>query len=128
MDMPWTKLAREDPGQEYLVLLSYLPLRKHSKIPAFFRYTFQIQRQLRDTAGAVGYSMRAKVLSRRFWTLSVWKSDRALTDFVARMPHGEAMKTLSPHMGATKFTKWKLQGSAVPPTWDDAMKREAQEK
>jgi hypothetical protein len=31
-------------------------------------------------------------------------------------------------MGATKFTKWKLPGSAVPPTWDDAMKLEAQEK
>jgi quinol monooxygenase YgiN len=128
MDMPWTKLARVDPGQEYLVLLSYLPLRKYSKIPAFVRYSLQVQRQMRNTPGAIGYSMRAKILNRNFWTLSVWKDDRALTEFVRTAPHGEVMKSIAPHMGATKFTKWKLQGSAVPPTWDDAMKREAQEK
>jgi hypothetical protein len=128
MDMHWANLTRVDPSREYLVLLSYLPLRAYSKIPAFVRYTFRIQRQLRDTAGVVGYSLRANVLSRKFWTLSVWESERALMDFVARMPHGDVMKTLAPHMGATKFTRWKLQGSAAPPTWDDAMKREAQEK
>ncbi len=128
MDMPWTALTRVDPSREYLVLLSYLPLRTYGKIPAFLRYTLQIQRQLRNTAGAVGYSMRAKVLSRKFWTLSVWESEHALMDFVARIPHGEVMKTLSLHMSATKFTRWKLQGSAVPPTWEYAMKREAQEK
>jgi len=73
MDMPWTTLTRVDLRREYSVLLSYLPLRTFSKIPAFFRYTFQIPRQLRNTAGAVGYSMRAKVLSRKFWTLRFGK-------------------------------------------------------
>jgi hypothetical protein len=128
MDMPWTKLVRADPGQEYLVLLSYLPLRRYSKIPAFIRYSLQVQQQMRKTPGAFGYSMRAKILSRNFWTLSVWKDDRALMEFVRTAPHVEVMKSIAAHMGATKFTKWKLQGSAVPPTWDDAMKREAQEK
>ena len=128
MDMPWTALAAIEPGREYLVLLSYLPLRGFSKIPAFFRYTFQIQRQLRHTAGAVGYSMRAKVLSRKFWTLSAWESDRALIDFVGRMPHARTMKTLTPYMDATKFTRWRLPGSALPPKWEDAMRRESKEK
>jgi hypothetical protein len=127
MDMPWTALTPVETGREYLVLLSYLPLRTFRKIPAFFRYTSQIQRQLRNTAGAVGYSMRAKVLSRKFWTLSAWESDHALMDFVDRMPHAETMKTLTPYMDATRFTRWKLPGSSLPPKWDDAIRRESKE-
>jgi Domain of unknown function (DUF3291) len=126
MDMPWIALAPVDPSREYLVLLSYLPLRKYRKIPTFLRYTSQIQGQLRRTAGAAGYSMRAKVLSRKFWTLSVWESERALMDFVLNLPHGDVMKSLAPQMGATKFTRWKLPGSAVPPNWDDAVRRESE--
>jgi len=127
MDTPWRMIAAADRSREYVALLSYLPLRKYSKIPDFFRYTVQIQRQMRGTPGAIGYGMRAKVFSRNFWTLSVWEDDRALMEFVRRAPHGEAMKLIAPHMGATRFTRWKVPGSAVPPTWDDAMKRDSKE-
>ena len=128
MDMPWTVVAPAERSREYLVLLSYLPLRRYSKIPTFIQYSLQVQQQMRKTPGAIGYAMRAKILSRSFWTLSVWEGDQALMEFVRTAPHREAMKSIAPHMGATKFTRWKLLGSAVPPTWDDAMKREAQEK
>jgi len=66
MDMPWKTLAPAEPGREYLAMLSYLPLRTYFKIPAFFRYALQIQGQFRETAGVIGYSMRAKVLKRDF--------------------------------------------------------------
>jgi heme-degrading monooxygenase HmoA len=127
MDMPWKALAPVERGREYLVLLSYLPLRAYRKIPVFFRYTSQIQRQLRNTPGAIGYSMRAKVLSRKFWTLSVWENERALRDFISREPHRDAMNALTPHMGPTKFTQWKAVGSALPPDWGDAVRRESKE-
>ncbi len=126
MDMPWIALGPVDPSREYLVVLSYLPLRKYSKIPAFLRYTLRIQGQLRKTAGATGYSMRAKVLSHKFWTLSVWESERALMDFVRNVPHAEVMKSLAPFMGVTKFTRWRLLGAALPPNWDDAIRRESE--
>ena len=127
MDTPWKAIGVVEMNREYVALLSYLPLRSYRKIPAFLRYAFQIQRQLSRTPGAIGYSLRAKLLSRRFWTLSVWDDDRALMEFVRSAPHGEAMKSIAPHMGATEFTRWKVAGSAVPPAWDDAMKRESKE-
>jgi hypothetical protein len=127
MDLPWKALAPADKSREYIALLSYLPLRAYRKVPLFFRFTLQINRQLRATPGAIGYAMRAKVFSRQFWTLSVWESDRALMDFVAKVPHGEVMKELAPHMGAASFTRWKLLGSGVPPRWDDAVRRSVQE-
>ena len=123
MDTPWKGLAPVDGGREYIALLSYLPLRSYLKVPLFFRFTYDVYRQLLANSGAVGFSLRAKVLSRQFWTLSVWESDRALMEFVAHVPHGKIMKALAAHMGATAFTRWKIPGSQIPPRWDDAMRR-----
>jgi hypothetical protein len=123
MDIPWKSLAPVDPGREYVVLLSYLPLRSFFKLPLFFRYTMQINAQLRATPGVIGSSMRAKIFTRRFWTLSVWDNDKALMEFVAKIPHGEAMKKIAPYMGKTNFWRWKLSSAEIPPRWDDAMRR-----
>ena len=128
MDTPWKALESVEDGREYLALLSYLPLRSYAKIPAFLRFTFQIHGQMRNTPGAIGYALRAKLLSRKFWTLSVWENEGALMDFVHKAPHSEVMKSIATHMGATRFTRWKLQGSAIAPSWDEAMRREAQER
>jgi hypothetical protein len=123
VDARWKVLAPVDAGREYVALLSYLPMRSYLKVPLFFRFTYGIYGQLLANSGAVGFSLRAKVLSRQFWTLSVWESDRALMEFVANVPHGKIMKALAPHMGATAFTRWKIRGSQIPPRWDDAMRR-----
>jgi hypothetical protein len=127
MDMPWKSLAPVDKGREYVALLSYLPLQKYRKLPAFTRFTLQIMRQLKKSPGAIGYAMRAKLLSREFWTLSVWEDTRSLMNFVAKVPHGEVMKALSGHMGPTKFSQWKILGSAIPPGLDEATRRMSQE-
>jgi Domain of unknown function (DUF3291) len=128
MDLPWKTLAPVNSAHQYLALLSYLPLRSYGKIPVFFWFTLQINRQLRATPGAIGYSMRTNMFSRRFWTLSVWESDRALMDFVGNGRHRKVMKDLAPHIGATTFTRWKLLGSGVPPRWEDAVRRSIPER
>ena len=43
-------------------------------------------------------------------------------DFVAKIPHGEAMKTMIPYMGPTKFTQWKVPGSDLPPAWEETIR------
>ncbi len=125
MDTPWKSLAPVEPGHEYVVLLSYLPLRSFFRLPMFFRYFAQINAQLRATPGAIGYTMRAKIFARRFWTLSVWDNDKALMEFVTKVPHSEAMKAIAPYMDKTNFWRWKLPSSEIPPRWDDAMRRAA---
>jgi hypothetical protein len=123
MDSRWKALAPADKDREYHALLTYLPLKKYRVIPRFIRFSFQIQKQLRDTRGVIGYLLRAKVLSRNFWTLSVWVDEKALMDFVAKFPHGEAMKAMIPHMGPSKVIQWKVNGSALPLRWEEAIKR-----
>ena len=126
MDSPWKTLAPRDPSREYLALLSYLPLKKYRTIPRFFRFTLEIQKQLRTTPGVVGYAVRAKLLSRNFWTLSVWEDEKALMEFVVKLPHGKVMKALAPHMGPTAFRRWKIPGSALPLRWEEAIERSEQ--
>jgi hypothetical protein len=126
MDIPWQELHPVEKDREYLALLSFLPLHRYSKIPLFLRFSMQIHRQLKTTAGVMGYSLRAKLFTRRFWTLSVWENSAALMDFVAEVPHSESMKSMVPFMGKTKFTQWKVPGSNVPLKWDEAIGRMAQ--
>src|SRR5260370_40704226 len=128
MDSPWIKFATPDTNREYFVLLSYLPLNKYRAISAFLEFSFQIQKQLRTTPGIIGYSLRAKLLSRNFWTLSAWADEKALMDFVAKIPHGQAMKAMMPHMGPTQFSKWMVLGSALPLRWEEAIQRSKKEE
>lgn len=123
MDSPWIKFTTPDANREYFALLSYLPLNKYRAIPSFMRFSFQIQKQLKTTPGIIGYSMRAKLLRRDFWTLSAWADEKSLMEFVAKIPHGQAIKAMIQHMGPTKFTKWKVLGSALPLRWEEAMER-----
>jgi hypothetical protein len=125
MDSPWKMLAVPDEGREYMALLSYLPLKSHFAIPKFLRYAVQIQKQLRDTRGVIGYSLRAQLLSRKFWTLSAWESNEALMNFVKKNPHGSSMQAMVKDMGKTGFTQWKVKGKELPLKWDEAMQREA---
>ena len=120
---PWQPLVQPQSDRDYLALLSYLLLRSYRKIPSFFRYTFKIERQLRASAGLIGYALQADLLSREFSTLSVWDGDAALTDFVQHAPHSTVMEKLRPHMGPTKFTYWQINGAAIPPTWQEARGR-----
>jgi hypothetical protein len=123
MDTPWKMLVSPEKDREYLALLSYLPLNRYRKIPLFMRYSMGIMKQIAGSPGAIGYSMRAKLFSRRFWTLSAWENSSALMEFVAKVPHSESMKAMAPFMGQTKFTRWKVIGSALPLRWDEAIRR-----
>ena len=120
---PWRTFESPAPEQDYVVLLSYLPLKSYWRIPVFFFYTAQVVNQLVSAAGVLGYSVLARPLSRRFWTLSAWKNEAMLRTFVNHPPHVRIMTALTPHLGETKFVRWMVKGSELPLQWDDALSR-----
>jgi quinol monooxygenase YgiN len=122
--LPWTGLVEPDPEGEYLVVLTYLPLTRLSRLPAFLRYVRRIRGQLAGTEGLVGYSLLARPLRSRYWTLSVWRDRAALDDFVRRPPHRDAMAELPRALQGFRTTVWSASGGAVPPSWDDALARQ----
>ncbi len=112
------------PTREYVALLSELPLESFRALPAFLSYAWQIDAQLKRTPGLIGYSMKARLLRKMFWTLSVWESAAALKAFVEERPHEEVMEALRGKMRRTRFVQWRIAGFQCPPTWEHAFKRE----
>ena len=98
---PWVTFRQPDPGREYLVLLSELPLLRFRDLGAFVLYSGRIQGQLKGTPGVLGYSLLAHIHKKQFWTLSVWESESALQDFVVSPPHLHVMRSLRGKMGAS---------------------------
>jgi hypothetical protein len=119
----WKTAEPPIPGFRYLALLSYLPLKHYRAIPKFFRFTFEIQRQLRTSPGLIGYSLEAQPFARKFWTLSVWRDQQSLREFVAAMPHGKVMQDLAPHMGRSQFSQWMVEPHEIPLDWKSAKLR-----
>lgn len=111
------------PGGDFVALLSYLPLKSYWRIPWFFLYTAQVMKQLASAEGLLGYSVLARPLAKRFWTLSAWESEATLRAFVQHPPHVRIMTKLTPYMGETKFVRWTVRGSELPLRWDDALRR-----
>jgi hypothetical protein len=112
---PWVTLRRPDADQEYLVLLTELPLRRFRDLGRFLLYTWRIQSQLRHTPGLLGYLLVAHVFRRQFWTLSVWTGEASLRQFVAEKPHAEVMTALRGKMDQTHFVRWSIRGADFPP-------------
>jgi hypothetical protein len=123
-ETPWQSYSRTAPERDYVALLSYLPLDSAWSLPRLVLYSIRIQRQLRTSAGLIGYSLRARLGAKQFWTLSVWEDVADLQAFVAAPPHLEVMKAMAPYMGATRFARWNVKGSELPIPWDDALRRD----
>jgi hypothetical protein len=85
-EFPWQSHSRAAPERDYLALLSYLPLNSGWSIPRLLLYNARIRRQLRTSAGLVGYSLRARLSTKRFWTLSVWEDETGRSSRRRRMP------------------------------------------
>jgi hypothetical protein len=122
-ETPWQSYSRAVPDRDYIALLSYLPLNSAWSLPRLVLYSTRIQRQLRTSSGLIGYSLRARLAAKHFWTLSVWEDAADLQAFVAGSPHLAVMKAMAPYMGATRFVRWNVKGSELPLRWDDALAR-----
>src|SRR5437870_13416068 len=93
-----------DRQREYLALATYLPRKSYWAILSFIRQTRATQSQLESSNGLVGYSLRAQLLRKMSWTLSVWKVEVALALFVRMPPHARTFKdSITQRINATRF-------------------------
>lgn len=122
-ESPWRTFRAPNPNGDFVALLSYLPLESYWRVLPWAIYTAQVVKQLATADGLVGYSLLARPLSKRFWTLSAWESEAALRAFVQSQPHQRIMTALAPHMDKTKFVRWIVEGRDLPLRWDDALRQ-----
>jgi hypothetical protein len=121
---PWKAFGEPDADSSYLVILTHLPVRQLWNLPRFLNYTRKIRGQLEARPeGLVGYSLLAQPLRSDYWTLSAWEGPAALGRFLREDPHREAMVELPKTLSEFKTWRWKATGTALPPSWDDALTR-----
>ena len=84
-------------------------------------------RQVRSATGCLGASLTAQPLRRVFYTLSAWQDRDALYAFAATQPHRGIMASLHPTIRAAAFTFWDVPARQLPPTWDNAHRRLAEQ-
>lgn len=53
-------------------------------------------------------------------TLTLWRDEASLTEFVTSPIHSEAMQVALPSTRAWETTHWTESGASEPPGWDDA--------
>src|SRR3989475_10574197 len=116
----WISFANADPAREYLSLISYLPRKRYWSIFSFIRQSNAVQKQLKGSRGLIGYSLRAQLLGKKAWTVSVWEDERALIEFVGKSPHVDTMKKVG--LGAErKFVRWNVLGCDIRPHREDSL-------
>jgi hypothetical protein len=123
MRSKWRSLRPLEPAGEYLVLASAIPPKSLRSTGRLFRGSLTVRKQLDAADGAMGYSLLAEPLRKRYATLSVWRDEDALTGFARTQPHARLMSDLAPEMGATRFVRWTISGEQGEPTWDQALQR-----
>jgi heme-degrading monooxygenase HmoA len=121
--LPWTTFSPPDPGREYRVMASRLPLARYRDIPAFLRATMAIRAQLAHASGLIGYSLDAHLARKTFFTVSAWDSQDALDAFSHADPHRSRVSAIRPRMRPTTFTFWAVPGADLPISWAEARRR-----
>jgi hypothetical protein len=101
-----------------IVSVTRLRLRSMRFFPAFFWYTRRSIRQAKRTPGNLGVKVR-KTKGLVFWTLSMWRDDRAIRAFVPASPHREAVRKLPHWCDEAAFADWE-QDTADWPSWETA--------
>jgi hypothetical protein len=121
---PWKSLAEPQPEATYTALLTYFEMQSFARVLAFLRMSARVFRQVASSPGAIGYTMSANPLRRRFWTLSAWESSDAagpLRQFIRETPHRDAMRAFGKASGADfRSLRWEVKGSDLPLTWRGA--------
>ena len=102
-------------------MASHLPLKRITATVRFFRGVSAVRKQLATAEGLIGYTLRAKPLARDYWTLSVWKDDTALRQFMRTPPHVQLMTSIKPVMGPTKFVTWTASAADGRPSMAAAL-------
>ena len=117
--LPWRASTRIDPEATYTVTITRLPLARHIRIPAVMRQTVRIVRALVRADGLVGYSLKADLVRKTFWTVSAWESDAALRAFASSDVHRTAMRRVGPHMAEPQIETLSVSGRELPLSWAD---------
>ncbi|MDA7967305.1 hypothetical protein [Ruegeria sp.] len=124
-ETPWISPFKINPEPEtdYIIQITYLPLRSYLDFPTFFKDVQKVQDQLQKSHGLIGFKLRADILAKQGYTISVWENAESLKKFISSGAHKETMDQSRDYLGeGRKFVTAFIKGSDFPPSWEWAIK------
>jgi len=123
MDFAWNSFSEPDPESELQGVVGHLHPSVYRTVPSVLWHTRGIESQLAESAGLVGYALRAELPQKKFWAVAAWESDESLQKFVERDPHAETRVALGRVMEESWFERFEVSGREIPLTVDEALER-----
>ncbi|GJM15820.1 MAG: hypothetical protein DHS20C13_11470 [Thermodesulfobacteriota bacterium] len=124
-ETPWISPYKIEPeaDKDYIAVITYLPLNSYLNFPNFFKQSGLIQKQLHKSHGVVGFKLRADILSKKIYTMSVWEDAKSLKNFITSGAHKDIMADVPSYLGKDRtFATVFIKGSEFPPSWEWAIK------
>jgi hypothetical protein len=100
-------------------MTSRLTLAKYRSIPRFLRATMAIRRQLAQSEGLVGCSLKTDLPRKTFYTYSAWADDASVQRFASSDPHAREIRGLRPNMKDSHFEFTTTRGRDLPAPWKE---------
>lgn len=109
-------------GGEFVCIATFLPVRKWRHVIPFLMMSARVQKQLLHTRGLARYSVRANLLRKRFWTLTIWQKKVFVNGFVNAEPHSDAVRKFGGWAGeGAAFVEWTSINGSID--WKSAMRK-----
>ncbi|MCY2959019.1 MAG: antibiotic biosynthesis monooxygenase [Planctomycetota bacterium] len=109
-----------DAGDEVVVQITHARLDRALR-SAFDEQTRRVVEDLPKHPGLIGFSVRRELLGDDVWTLSVWRDEPALEDFIRSTTHRRARSEGSSATLESNFRRVPWPTRLVPPSWDQAL-------
>ena len=90
---------------------------------AFWQHLREVNAQLPEQNGLIGYSLRRELLGNAAWTMSIWEDRQAMRAFVRSPRHAAAMKEGTAGIADMAFVTFEMEANALPLRWEDALTR-----
>ena len=108
--------------EEFLWVATFLPLKSWKYMIPFQLMTSRVLKQVKETKGVVNYAVKADFPKNHFWTLSIWKDQDSLRQFVMADPHATAIKRFIEWAGeGSAFVEWTSSSNSID--WTEALER-----
>ncbi|MCW7512604.1 hypothetical protein [Leptospira levettii] len=88
----------------------------------FWNRVSSVRSKLNQNEGYLGGAIRREIFGNRAWTMTVWKNESALDQFVYSKEHEIAMKEGGPAVKKSKFYRGFVKWKELPISWERAEK------
>ena len=102
-----------------IVALTHAVLGKERR--NFDRGVDRVVDSLAQQPGLIGYSLRRELFGNEAWTMTVWRDEASLEDFVRSSTHQQAIRDGAGELAGVNFSRFELPATELPIGWDTAL-------